>query len=126
VLARRLHVLRRDAQPCPAAHRARVVEPLGHGDHHPARRDAEIEGLVQPFSAVLEQHVLSCDAELGCAVLNVGRDVRGPHDEQSEIAAAGSQDELARALRIVERAKSLLPRAAAGFRRRCGLSKARV
>src|SRR5262252_540369 len=54
VLASGLHVLGRDAKPRTATHRAGVVESLGHGDNHPARRDAEVERLVEAVTAVLE------------------------------------------------------------------------
>src|SRR2546422_63406 len=64
VLARGLHVLGRHAQTCALAHRARIIEAFGDRDHHPARCDAEVERLVQPLAAVLEEHVLACDAEL--------------------------------------------------------------
>ena len=40
MLARRLHVLGRDLQPRALLHRAPVVEPRAHGDHHAAARDA--------------------------------------------------------------------------------------
>ncbi len=48
VLARRLHVLRRDRQPRAVAHRVRVVEAARRGDRHPAARDAEVERRIQP------------------------------------------------------------------------------
>src|SRR5882672_6527027 len=104
VLTRRLHVLGRDAQARPPAHGARVVEALGNGHHHPAGRDTQIERLVEPLSAVLEQHVFSRDTQFRRAVLDVSRNIGGAHDEQTQVAAAGSQYQLARAFRIVERA----------------------
>src|SRR5947208_5126101 len=103
VLARGLHVLGRHAQTRTLAHRARVIEAFRNRDHHAARCDAEVERLVQPLAAVLEEHVLACDPQLGGAVLNVGGNVRSTHDEQPQVAAARAQDEFARAVGIVER-----------------------
>src|SRR5712672_2751133 len=65
VLARGLHVLGRHTQTRALAHGERVVEAFGNRDHHAARCDAEVERLVQPLAAVLEQHVLARDAEFG-------------------------------------------------------------
>src|SRR5256885_7912097 len=90
VLARGLHVLGRNAQSRALAHRARIVEAFRNGDHHAARCDAEVERLVQPLAAVLEEHVFACDPPLGRTLLNVGGNVPSAHDEQPQIAAAGA------------------------------------
>src|SRR5216684_8935286 len=103
VFARSLHVLGRYAQTRALAHGERIVEAFGDRDHHAARRDAEVEGLVQPLAAVLEQHVLPRDPEFGGPVLDVGGNVRSAHDKQAQVAAARAQDELARGVGIVER-----------------------
>src|SRR5882762_5650461 len=103
VLARGLHVLGRHAQTRALAHGQRIVEAFRNRDHHAARRDAEVERLVQPLAAVLEQHVLACDPQFGRAVLNVSGNVRSAHDKQPQVAAARAQYELARSVGIVER-----------------------
>src|SRR5712671_2112889 len=71
VLARGLHILGRHTQTRALANGERIVEAFGNRDHHAARCDAEVERLVQPLAAVLEQHVLARDAEFGIA----GKDV---------------------------------------------------
>src|SRR2546425_9482412 len=91
VLARGLHVLGRHAQTRALAHRARIIEAFRNRDHHAARCDAEVERLVQPLAAVLEQHVLACDPQFGRAVLNVSGNVRSAHDKQPQVAAARAQ-----------------------------------
>src|SRR6267378_7708532 len=52
VLARGLHVLGRHTQTRALANGERIVEAFGNRDHHAARCDAEVEGLVQPLAAV--------------------------------------------------------------------------
>src|SRR6266850_2732990 len=103
VLARGLHVLGGHTQTRALAHGERIVEAFGNCDHHAARCDAEVERLVQPLAAVLEQHVLPRDPEFGRPVLDVGGNVRSAHDKQAQVAAARAQDELARGVGIVER-----------------------
>src|SRR5712691_4034102 len=103
VFSRGLHVLGRHAQTRALAHGERIIEAFGNRDHHSARCDAEVERLVQPLAAVLEQHVLAGDAELRGAVLDVRRNVGCAHDEQAQVAAARAQDELTRVVGIVER-----------------------
>ena len=96
VLARDLHVLGGDAQPRTTPHRIGVVEAVRRRDAHPATRDAQVDRLVQALAAVLEQHVLAGHAEVGSAVLHVGRHVRSAHDDQPQVGIAGGQDQLAR------------------------------
>ena len=66
------------------------------GDDEPAAADAEIERLIQPFAAVLEQHVLAGDAEIGGAILNVGRHVGRAQDDERNAGNIGCDDQLAR------------------------------
>ena len=87
VLARRAHVLRRDANARAALHRARPVEAAARRDDHAAAADAEVERLVEAVAAVLEQHVLAGDAEVGGAVLHVGRHVGRAHDDERHAGA---------------------------------------
>src|SRR5258706_883764 len=114
VLASGLHVLGRHAQTRALAHGTRIIEALGNRDHHAARCDAQVERLVHPLAAVLEQHVFSRDAELRRAVLDVSRNIGRANDEQPQVAAARAQDELARAVGIVE-----------GSNARCGKQRKR-
>src|SRR5882672_10690166 len=103
VLARGLHVLGRHAQTRALAHGERIIEAFRNRDHHAARCDAQVERLVQPLPAVLEQHVFACDAEFRRTVLDVGRNIGCTHDEQPQVAAARAQNEFARDVGIVER-----------------------
>jgi hypothetical protein len=79
-----------------------VVETGGNGDHHPAPGDLQVDRLVEAVAAVFEQDVLAGDAEVGSAVLNVGRRVGGADDDHAHIVAAGRHDQLARGFRILE------------------------
>ena len=78
-------VLGRDAEARAALHRAGVVEAAPRRDHHAAAADAEVERLVEALAAVLEQHVLAGDAEVGGAVLHVGRHVGRAHDDEAHV-----------------------------------------
>jgi hypothetical protein len=80
-----------------------VVEAVGHCHGHPAAGDLQVERLVEAGAAVLDQHVLAGDAEVGRAVLDVGRRIGGAHDDQAHIGAIGVEDEFARGFRIVGR-----------------------
>mgnify|MGYP003694320125 CR=1 FL=1 len=51
----------------------RPVEAALRRHDHPAARDLEVERLIEPFAAVLEQHVLAGDADVGSAMLHVRR-----------------------------------------------------
>jgi hypothetical protein len=62
--------------------RSGVVEILAHGHAQAALGDVEVEGLVEPGAAMLDQGVLACNAQIGRAVLHVGRRVGGAHDDQ--------------------------------------------
>ena len=88
VLARDAGVLGGDADARALAHRGGVVEVERRGDAHPAARDAEVERLVQALAAVLEQHVVADHAEVGAAVLHVGRHVAGAHQHDAQRRAA--------------------------------------
>ena len=50
---------------------------------------------------MLVEHVLARDAEVGGAVLHVGRHVGRAHDDEPHVGAVGGKDELARGLRIL-------------------------
>jgi hypothetical protein len=52
---------------------------------------------------VLQQHVLSGDAQVRRAVLNVGRNVGRAHDDKAQVGAIARQDQLARGFRVVFR-----------------------
>jgi hypothetical protein len=85
VLARRLDVLGGDLEAVALAHGGGVVETFRHGDHHPALGDLQVERLVEAFAAMLDQHVLAGDAEVGGAVLHVGRHIGGADDDHAHI-----------------------------------------
>src|SRR5687768_10869811 len=55
------------------------------------------------MSAVFEQHILACDTDLRRTVLNVRRDVRGTHDNNSHFRVGRADDQLARSLRVFDR-----------------------
>ena len=61
-------ILGRHAQARALAHRRGVVEVVAHRDHHAAARDVQVQRLVQPFAAVLVEHVLARHAQVGRAV----------------------------------------------------------
>jgi len=124
VLARGLHVLGGHTQTRALAHGERIVEAFGNRDHHAARCDAEVERLVQPLAAVLEQHVLARDAEFRGAVLDVSRNVGCAHDKQAQVAAVRAQMSL-REVSGLSSARMPPPQAAAVFRRKSGLWRAR-
>jgi hypothetical protein len=103
MLARGLHVLCRDLQARPLPHRLAVVVAFFHRDHHAAPRDPEIDRLIQTVAAVLIQHVLAGDPEVGRAVLHVRRHVGCAHDDHAHVAAVRREDELARSLGVFAR-----------------------
>jgi hypothetical protein len=103
MLARGLHVLGCDPQPRALAYRLLIVVILAHRHHHPAARDLQVDRLVQPLAAVLVEHVLARDAQVGRAVLHVGRYVCRPDDDDPHVAAVGRQDQLPRSLGIFAR-----------------------
>jgi hypothetical protein len=63
-----------------------VVETGRDGDHHPAFGDLQVDRLVESVAAVFEQNVLAGDAEIGGAVLDVGRRVGGANDDHSHVS----------------------------------------
>jgi hypothetical protein len=65
--------------------------------------DFQVDRLVQPLAAVFEQDILARHAEVGSAVLNVGRRVGGADNDQAHIVAGGRNDQLARGFRVLER-----------------------
>src|SRR6266568_3699009 len=54
-------------------------------------------------ATLLEQHVLTCHAQVGGAVLDVGRNVGRTHDDEAHFGAVAADDELARGLRVLGR-----------------------
>jgi len=54
---------------------------------HAAPRHAEIERPVQALAAVLDQRVETDHAEVGAAVLHVGRHVAGAHEDDAQVGA---------------------------------------
>ena len=52
-------------------------------DHQPAPGDAEIEGLVPLLAGILEEHVAPRDAGVRRAVLEVGRHVLRPEEDEA-------------------------------------------
>ena len=96
-------VLGRDADARAALHGAGPVEAALRRHHHPAAADVEVERLVEALAAVLEQHVLAGDADVGRAVLHVGRHVGRAHDHHRHARPVGADDQLARGLRILGR-----------------------
>jgi len=103
VVARRVDILGGDTDARALLHRSSVVVAFAHCDHHAALGDLQVERLIQAVAAVLVQHVLAGDAEVGGAVLHVGRDVAGAHDDQPHVGAVGADDELARGLGVLGR-----------------------
>ena len=80
---------------------------LGHADgtggHQLALGNLQIQGLVQTLAAVLHQHVLAGHAEIGGAMLNIGRHIGGTHDQQAHILQGGGDDQLATFIRVFGR-----------------------
>ena len=92
-------VATRIREPCRTAFG--VVEVGAHRDAHPAARDLQVERLVQALAAVLDQRVLAGHAEVGAAVLDIGRHVAGAHQHDAHVGPVGADDQLARLLRIL-------------------------
>ena len=70
------------------------------GDHQPTAGDPQVERLVESFAAVLKQHILAGDAEIGGAVLHIGWYVAGADDDQLYAQVVGIQDQLAAGLGV--------------------------
>ena len=103
MLARRLDVLGSDLEAGALAHRVLVVEAFRHGDHHPAPGDLQVERRIEALPAMLDQHVLAGHAEVGGAVLDIGRHVGGADDDDAHIGPVGADDQLARGFRVLVR-----------------------
>ena len=95
----------------------RVVEVERRGDAHPAARDAEVERPVQALAAVLDQGVEADHAEVGAAVLHVGRHVAGADQDDAQVGPRGRDDEAPARLRGSRRGRCRRRRAAAASRR---------
>ena len=90
-----------DADARALARRRRVVEAERRGDAHPAARDAEVERPIEAFAAVLDQGVEADDAEVGAAVLDVGRHVAGADQDDAQVGARGGDDQAPARLRAL-------------------------
>jgi len=64
---------------------------------------------------MLGEHVLAGDAELGRAVLHVGRHIGRAHDDQAHAAPRGREDELARASGVLLRQRADARKQGTGF-----------
>ena len=102
VLARDRGVLGRHAQPRALVHGVLVVEVVAHRDAHAALRDAQVQRLVQALAAVLDQHVAAGHAQVGAAVLDVGRHVGRAHEHHAHLGLVGREDQLAGAVRVFQ------------------------
>jgi hypothetical protein len=77
---------------------------LRFGDHHPAAADAEVERFVE-ISVLLLEHVAAGDPQVRGAVLDVGRDVGVPHDEDPQVVRRNGNDEPPPGPRLVDGAE---------------------
>ena len=92
---RRLHVLGRD--PRTRAHRLGIRT---HREHQAATCNTQIERLVEPGAAVLEQDILPGDAEIRRAVLDERRNILRAQHEDADIFERGRDAEPAAVGRI--------------------------
>ena len=115
VLARGLQILGRHAQARPLTHGVDVVELHRNGNHHRATCDLQVERLVYAFCTLFVQHVLAGHTQIGRAVAHIGRHVGSTHDDDGDVAAIGSDDELARGFRILERTNARSRQKRQGF-----------
>ena len=96
VLAGDPRVLGRDAHhPEPPQRLGRGILARDGREDHRARPEAEVDQLVDAALALLGQHVLAGDAQIGGAGLDVGRHVRGPHRDdpgvlEEQLAVVGA------------------------------------
>ena len=91
-----IHELGRHAQAALGLRRTDLA-----GGHQLAVGDAQIEWLVQPLAAVLHQHILAGDAEIGRTMLDVGGHVGSADDQQTHIILSGRDDQLAALVRVL-------------------------
>ena len=96
VLARDQGVFGGHAQSGAAANRGGIVEAAPHRDAQPAAADAQIDRLVEPLSAVLDQHILAGHTDVGRAILHIGGHVACAHDDQAQPRVGGRQNQFAR------------------------------
>ena len=83
----RRRILGRHADPGPLRGIVALPQLARLGDHQPAEAEAEVERLVD-VRLLLEQDVLADDAEVGGAVLDVGRHVGGLEEEEAQPVGA--------------------------------------
>jgi hypothetical protein len=79
-----LDVLGGHAQARALAHGAGVVEVGAHRHADAALGDLQVQRLVQALAAVLDERVLAGHAEVGAAVLHVGRHVGRAHQHHPQ------------------------------------------
>ena len=103
MLARGAHVLGGDADARAALNGAAPVVAALRRDDEPAAADAKVERLIQAGAAVLDQHVLARDADVGSAVLHVRRDIGRPQEHELDARPVGREDQLARRVGIFGR-----------------------
>src|SRR5690606_19385551 len=87
VFARGVDVLGGDADSCALFHRNRLIVAFAHDAHHATAGNLHVEWLIQAVAAVFVEHILAGDAEGGGAVLDVGEDVAGAHDDEPHVGA---------------------------------------
>ena len=73
-----------------------VVEVGAHRHADAALGNLQIQRLVQTVAAMLQQRVFAGDAQIGAAVLHVGRHIGGAHHQHPHVGLVGGQDQLAR------------------------------
>ena len=84
-------------------------------EHEPAAGDAQIERLVESGAAVLQQDVLSRDAEVRRPVLDEGRNVLRAQHEDADVFEARSRMQ-SRRLPVGSSSSTMPPRASNGVR----------
>ncbi len=100
VFTRGQQVFGGNPQPRALANRAGVVEAGRNRHRHAAFCDLQVDRLIQALAAMLQQHILAGHAEIGGAVLHIGRDVGRADDDHVHMRIVSRQDQLARGFRI--------------------------
>ena len=52
---------------------------------------------------MFQHHILAGNTHIRCAVLNISRHVRSPHNDKPYIIAVGGEDQITRGLGIIQR-----------------------
>ena len=63
------------------------------GSHQTTARDAEIHRLVQPLAAILEQHILAHNTDMGGTVTHVGTHIRTAQQDETNVLLVGVKNE---------------------------------